>query len=226
MVLTIMILSMTGYGEAHCEHEGLSYALEIRSLNNRYLKLTIKLPDHLQFLETEVERLIRDRLGRGSITYVVRVRDTSAQTAYEVNAAAIRSYVDQLRAICNGPGVSIDMASLLNLPGVCQPREADETRREIWWQVLRGLTERAVEQLLIMRQNEGRALREDLLNHVNKLRGHIEAIRARAPEVVKTYQTRLRERVDTLLSDVQIALEQEDLIKDCLLYTSPSPRDS
>lgn len=213
-----MILSMTGYGEAHLDENGVSYALEIRSLNNRYLKLTIKLPEHLQFLETEVERLIRDRLGRGSVTYVVRVRDTSAEAAYEINTAAIRSYVEQLRSIGNGPGESIDLGTLLDLPGVCQHREVDEAAKEHWWEIVRRLTDQAIDRLLTMRRNEGLALREDLLKHVARVREHVEVIRRRAPEVVKTYQARLRQRVGVLLADVQIELDKEDLVKEVAIF--------
>jgi uncharacterized protein (TIGR00255 family) len=213
-----MILSMTGYGEAFHDDGGVSYSLEIRSLNNRYLKLAIKLPDHLQFLETEVERLIRERLGRGSITYAVRVRDTSAKAAYEINPAAIRSYLDQLRSVGDGPGLSIDLAALLDLPGVCQPREADESGKEHWWKILQTLTEQAIERLLTMRQNEGRALRDDLLKHLDKVRGHIEAVRARSPEVVKLYQARLRQRVDALLAGAQLALDKDLLAREVAIY--------
>ena len=63
-----MIHSMTGYGEARCDRDDVSYRVEIRSLNNRYFKAVIKLPEAFQYLETEVDKLLRSRLGRGSIT--------------------------------------------------------------------------------------------------------------------------------------------------------------
>ncbi len=216
-----MILSMTGYGDAHCDDEGVSYALEVRSLNNRYLKTVIKLPDHLQFLEAEVERLLRERVRRGSVTYVLRVRNTSAEAAHELNTAAIRNYVDQLRAVSDavgGDALSLDVGALLDMPGVCQPREADEAVKERWWKVLRSLTDQAIDQLLSMRREEGRNLRDDLLKHLDGLRQHIQVIRARAPEVVKVYQDRLRQRVDGLLSDVELSLQREDLMKEVAIF--------
>lgn len=216
-----MILSMTGYGEAYYSEGGVSYALEIRSLNNRYLKTTIKLPEHLQFLETEVERLLRDRLGRGSVTYVMRVRNTSADAAHEVNVSALRSYIEQLGAIgkaTGNDGMSFDLATLMTMPGVCQPRAADDTAKEAWLQIIRSLTEQAIEQLLVMRRTEGSALRDDLLRHLGELRERIEFIRSRAPGVVKMYQERLRQRVDALLLDVQVTLAQEDLVREVAIY--------
>lgn len=217
-----MILSMTGYGEAYHDEAGVSHALEIRSLNNRYLKTSIKLPEHLQFLETEVERLLRDRLGRGSITYVLRVRNTSAEAAYEINAAALRSYAEQLGAasesVANDGGTSIDLGALLTMPGVCQPRPADEAAKDQWWRIVRSLTEQATEQLVAMRRSEGQALRKDLLKHVAGLRERVEIIRTRAPEVVKHYHARLRQRVDVLLSEVELDLDKQDLAKEVAVF--------
>ncbi len=213
-----MILSMTGYGEAHCDEDGVSYALEIRSLNNRYLKLTIKLPEHLQVLEAEVEKVLRERLGRGSITYVVRVRNTNAVGTFEINAGAVRSYVEQLRAIEGCSEMPIDLGTLLSMPGVCEPREFPEDCKEQWWRLLSKMTDQAIERLLVMRQNEGRALRDDLLNHVARVREHIQVIRGRAPEVVKYYQERLRQRVNALLVDVKLELDQEGLTKEVAIF--------
>src|SRR5688500_4585282 len=65
-----MIVSMTGFGDATAENDGTHYAVEIRSLNNRYFKPTIKLPDNVSGLEPELENMLRERLGRGSITYI------------------------------------------------------------------------------------------------------------------------------------------------------------
>jgi len=216
-----MIASMTGHGEGHHDEAGVSYALEVRSLNNRYLKTTIKLPEHLQFLEPEVERQLRQRLGRGSVTYVLRVRNTSDDAAYEINTAVLRSYLEQLQAVgdtLGGNGASVDLASLMSMPGVCQPREADDTAREQWSRIVHDLTDQAVERLIAMRRDEGKALRTDLLDHVAKMRGRIEAIRVRAPEVPKFYQARLRQRVDGLLSDVEIQLDEEKLLREVAIF--------
>ncbi len=94
-----MIQSMTGYGAAQHVVDGVSYALEIRSLNNRYLKLSIKLPDQLQFLESEVDKRVRSRLARGSITYTLRVRSETDVNSAAINVDAVQRYVDQMMRI-------------------------------------------------------------------------------------------------------------------------------
>src|SRR5437588_4874182 len=127
-----MIVSMTGFGDATGENDGTHYSVEIRSLNNRFFKPNIKLPDTVSGLEPELESMLREKLGRGSITYILKMRTNSAEAAYHLNVPALKAYLEQLQSV---PGldklVRIDLASLVQLPGVCQePRdETDEIDR-------------------------------------------------------------------------------------------------
>lgn len=213
-----MILSMTGYGDAQHMEDGVGYALEIRSLNNRYLKPSIKLPEHLQFLEAEVDKLLRTRLVRGTLNYTLRVRDTSAQAAYEINVAALQAYLNQLNAVrATGP-VSVDLATVLALPGVCQPPEMDEAQREHQWKIVSALTSDAMEKLVAMRAEEGRALREDLLKHTAAIRNELAAIAERSPTVVTEYLKRLTQRVNDLVGQAKLQLAEQDLAKETALF--------
>ena len=113
-----MIHSMTGFGEARLEERDHAYHLDIRSVNNRYFKAVIHTPDDFAFLETEVERLLRQHLTRGSVTMRLYVRDFSPQAAAEINTAVVQAYITHLRrAAGDHPGVTIDLATLLTLPG-------------------------------------------------------------------------------------------------------------
>src|SRR5918993_5420878 len=127
-----MIVSMTGFGDATGELNGTHYAVEIRSLNNRFFKAIIKLPENVSGLEPELETMLREKLGRGSITYILKMRMDSAEAAYHINTQALQSYLEQLQSVKGLDRlVSIDLASLVQLPGVCQePRdESDEIER-------------------------------------------------------------------------------------------------
>ena len=213
-----MILSMTGYGDAQHMEDGVGYALEIRSLNNRYLKPSIKLPEHLQFLEAEVDKLLRTRLVRGTLNYTLRVRDTSAQAAYEINVAALQAYLNLLNAVrATGP-VSVDLATVLALPGVCQPPEMDEAQREHQWKIVSALTSEAMEKLVAMRAEEGRALRDDLLKHTAAIRNELAAIAERSPAVVTEYLKRLTQRVNDLVGQAKLQLAEQDLAKETALF--------
>ena len=85
-----MIVSMTGFGDATAERDGTHYAVEIRSLNNRFFKPVIKLPDNVSGLEPELETMLREKLGRGSITYILKMRIDSAEAAYHINTQALQ----------------------------------------------------------------------------------------------------------------------------------------
>src|SRR5206468_11772044 len=109
-----MIVSMTGFGDATAEKDGTHYSVEIRSLNNRFFKAVIKLPENVSGLEPELESMLREQLGRGSITYILKMRSETAEAAYHVNTSALRSYLQQLQAIRDLDKVAtIDLAALL-----------------------------------------------------------------------------------------------------------------
>src|SRR5438105_6299512 len=154
-----MMVSMTGFGDASAERGGTHYAVEIRSLNNRSFKPVIKLPENVSGLEPELETILREHLGRGSITYILKMRMDSAEAAYHINTEALKAYLEQLQAVKGLDRlVTIDLAALVQLPGVCQePRdETDEIAKH--GPVVRELTTKAITKLNSMREREGRSL--------------------------------------------------------------------
>jgi uncharacterized protein (TIGR00255 family) len=213
-----MILSMTGYGEAHRAEDGVAYTLELKSLNNRYLKTSIKLPEHLSVFESEVEKLLRERLDRGSVTFVLRVRDTRADAAQEINVAALQSYITQLGKVTSNVPVQIDVAAILALPGVVQPPEISEADRERQWRVIAGLADDALKHLLSMRQAEGLAVRDDLLGHCRQIRTRLALIAERAPQVVQDYHQKLLQRTNELLAQSKLQLELDDLRREIAVF--------
>jgi uncharacterized protein (TIGR00255 family) len=218
-----MIHSMTGFGEAQLEDNGQAYHLEIRTFNQRYLKTAIYLPEDFAFLESDVERLLRQRLTRGSLILRLHVRTLGPQAALELNTAAIAAYVTQLRAAArDDPRVTIDLATLLTLPGVCQPPELTESERQHRWQVLARLIEAALDRLIAMRAADGQALAADLVSHCELIRRSLAVIRGRAPAVVVEYRDRLRLRVEELIRDSTVRLAEEDLLREVSIYADRS----
>ena len=215
-----MIVSMTGFGDATAERDGTHYAVELRSLNNRFFKPVIKLPDNVSGLEPEIETLLRERLGRGSITYILKMRVDSAEAAYHINTQALQAYLDQLQTIKGLNGLlQIDLASLMQLPGVCQePRdEGDEIARH--GQVIREITAKAIEKLTAMRQREGQSLFEDLMKHSRLIARSLAEIQKRAPFVIDEYHKKLVQRVNNLLSKAELEVSQADLLKEIAVFS-------
>ena len=211
---------MTGFGTAERSEGGTSYVLEIRSLNNRYFKAAIKLPEMLQFLETEVERMVRARLGRGSVTCNLRLRSASATGGYEIDTAALERYVGSIGGVNVPEGIqaTVDLGAIAALPGVCQPPEMDEEQRDRQTQLVREMTEEAIDKLIEMRRVEGQVLRDDLLLHCGRLREHLDAVEQQAPEVMAEYHERLQSRVQILLAEAKLELEQDSLMREVAIY--------
>jgi len=214
-----VIQSMTGYGEGQHVEEGLSYTLELRSLNNRYFKASIKLPESLQFLEIPVDKLLRSRLGRGSITYTLRLRSSTSDATCEINTEALQWYLDRLRQVDpSDRAVSVDMAAILMLPGVCQPRHMDEQTKSKQWQIVQQLTEQALDRLVVMRREEGKALHADLVGHCQSIRERLDLIAQRGPSVVQEYHQRLAQRVEELTAAARLKLDQADLAREVAVF--------
>jgi len=214
-----MITSMTGFGDATCERNGTHYAVEVRSLNNRYYKSSIKLPESVSGMEPEIETILRDSLGRGSITFILKMRQDSAEAAYHINTQALQAYIDQLSAVRGLSGLArIDIAGLLQLPGVCQePRdESDEMRAH--GPVIQELAREAIRRLISMRQHEGEALFNDLMKHLGVISASLDEIKTRAPFVIEDYHKKLSNRVTQLLNKAELEVNQADLLKEVAVF--------
>lgn len=215
-----MIRSMTGYGEASAHRDGVHYFLEVRSLNGRYFKANIRLPEDLQGLEAELEAALRHRLSRGTITLNGRCSDTSGQAAYEVNHEALTRYVEQLRRakpVQDGT-VALDLAPLLTLPGVLSPPSNEEENLKRAREVFMELLADACAKLIAMREREGGDLVSELMGHHDQIVERLGRVELRVPIVVEEYQKRLHTRVQTMLTDAHVLAEPADLIREVAIY--------
>ncbi|MFQ5430314.1 MAG: YicC/YloC family endoribonuclease [Phycisphaerae bacterium] len=217
-----MILSMTGFGEARAEEAGVSYRVEIRSLNNRYFKAAIKVPELFQRFETKIDKQLRSRMGRGSVAYSLRVKDENPAAAYEINTAVLGEYVSRLKEVAGeDAAVRIDLARLAEVPGILQPPELSEDVLAERLALVRRLTEEAIDQLVAMRETEGQALLRDLQHWCGEIRSRAAAIGERAPFVVEEYRRKLKNRVQQLLDGgdgSNIALYQDAVAREVAIY--------
>jgi uncharacterized protein (TIGR00255 family) len=218
-----MIRSMTGFGTASAEVNGAHYALEVRSLNTKYFKSLIRLPEELQGLEAVLEPLLARRLTRGSVFVSVRFSDSSANAAANINANALARYLEQLLTV---PGLRndqtrIDLGTLLTLPGVLV-NDAMERRLEEARQVLPRLVEEACDKVMTMRCREGETLHAELHRHCRAIADELKVIATRVPAVVQLFQERLRQRMGALLAESGTAVREEDLIREVAIYAERS----
>jgi uncharacterized protein (TIGR00255 family) len=211
---------MTGFGEASAQIDGVHYFVEVRSLNSKFFKAVIRLPDAFQGLEAEMETSLRHRLARGTITLTANCTDVSESAAYEINVKALDRYIEQIRQaplVAQG-GLSIDVASLLTLPGVLQPPANEEARLQRARAAFLPLLDKACRGLEAMRETEGRALRDDLLAQRDLIADRLAQIAARAPAVVAEYEARLQSRIQTMLQAADLRVEPVELIREIAVY--------
>jgi len=214
-----MIVSMTGFGDANLERNGAHYAVEIRSLNNRFFKPVIKLPDHVSGLEPELESMLREKLGRGSITFILKIRSESAEAAYHLNIPALKSYLDQLQTVKGlDKFVQIDLASLVQLPGVCQEPRDDTDEIAKHGDTIRELAIKAIDKLDKMRRREGEALFNELMKHTRLIGDNLKEIAKRAPSVVEDYHRRLLLRINQIISGAELKVNAGDVVKEVAVF--------
>lgn len=215
-----MIRSMTGFGDASAEIGGVHYFVEVRSLNSKYFKATIRLPDEFQGLEAELESALRRTITRGTITLSATCADASESAAFEVNHRALDRYIEQLRKV---PGVasgqvSLEVSGLLSLPGVLQRPSNEEARLDAARAAFFAVLDKAVDVLQAMRHTEGRTLLEELSRQRDLIARLLATIADRAPSVTDEYQRRLRARIESMLAESNVKVEAVDLIKEVAAY--------
>jgi len=219
-----MIGSMTGFGEASSHVDGVHYFLEVRSLNGKYFKATIRLPEDLQGLEPVLEAALRRRLVRGTITAIGKCSDVSGSAAHEINTQALKNYLKQIAKVSGGSdaAAAINVAELLSLPGVLNSPLDEGERFARAREAFDTLMVEACTRLSEMRAREGKLLVDDLMGHHKSIAQELEQIATRTPQVVDDYQQRLRARIDVLLKDARVQVEPGDLIREVAVYAERS----
>lgn len=214
-----MLRSMTGFGSAHGQVDGVEYAVEVRSVNSRYFKAVVKAPEGLSWAEMAIDRLLRHAVTRGNITLTISVRVPDDQAAYRVNTVALARYIEQLRPleIDANPTLRIDLGSLMALPGVCQPPALEEILAPTR-QGLMDLVGQAVKAMVGMRREEGEAIRADLLSQCDVILENLQAVTQQAPHVVSDYHERLMARVKELTHAVPVPVDTEHVAREVAIF--------
>jgi len=219
-----LLLSMTGFGEAHVQQDGLSVQAEVRSINSRYLKVTVRCGEGYAALEPRIESVLRDKLRRGTISVNVRVTRAKSCEDYHIDADLLDRYHETFRQWQEGRGLVAEthLDTLLLLPGVINEELASASDVEADWPAIEKALLGAVENLAGMRGDEGRAMEADLRKNCMVAIEALDAIETRAPLVVESYRQRLHERLSKILTEHKIDLDPADIIKEVGLFAERS----
>lgn len=209
-----MLLSMTGHGSAHRHANGVAVSIELRTVNNRYFKLSLRSSDGYASLESQIEELVRRSIKRGTVQVDLRIdRELSADDV-SLNLSVLQGYRDKLRQFTGEP---IPWESLLELPGVVVEKTVNDLAEDRW-PLIAPVLEEALSRHAQMRRKEGEAMALDLRANCREVALAVEAVAQRAPAVVEAYRARITEKINGLLADVGVRITPGDVVREVGLF--------
>jgi uncharacterized protein (TIGR00255 family) len=203
-----MIKSMTGYGKSDGIANGRQLQVEIRSVNHRYLDLSLRLPGLILPLEAEIKKKVSEKFSRGRVDVSVRIdRDSGMQNGarFELNVPAIRNYYGLLTQIKE----ELNLNDEITVPMIAAYKDAFVVSEQVEdaasiWEGLEEVLDAAIKSVLEMREKEGAVLSEDLTARLDAAKTVLDHIASRAPAVVIEYQKRLTDRVKELTGSLEV----------------------
>jgi uncharacterized protein (TIGR00255 family) len=204
-----MIRSMTAFAANETELMNLTLSCELRSVNHRYLDISLKLPDRLRFAEADVRSLISAKISRGKIECVINFKKRAGQQRFMVDHDAVAALIAATKLIEQQMYSSMSFSALdiLAFPGIQQEAELDKTE---FGQEINELVATTLKQLLEAREREGRQLKALIEERSVKIQGFIATAEQRMPEVLVALRNKLTGRIAELIAQPDFdRLEQE-----------------
>ena len=190
---------MTGYGKGMVAGDDFSVSVDLKTVNNRFLDIHLRVGSELASLEPSIKKRITSRLSRGRVDVTVSM-ERVAQIAYEINRPLIAGYVNALKQLQQdfNIGGELDINAIARIPGAVQPARNGIDDR------ITGALEQALDQALDelekMREQEGDALKKELRERVQKIETLVPIIESSAAGLADAYRLRLQKRIGELLN--------------------------
>lgn len=214
-----MANSMTGYGRAEVSAEGRKFTTEIKSVNNRYLDLNIRLPRQLNPFEAKIREELKKTIHRGKVDVYISYENLEDQgTKVRYNRTLAGEYLQSIRSISEDYGLPVNLSAerLSQYPEVLVLETEDEVNEELPLPLLASV-QKAAEQFSEARAREGAFITEDLLRKLDGLQEGVEKIRANAPVILEKYRAGLYARMKEILQDTQI--DETRILQEAALYS-------
>ena len=213
-----MIKSMTGYGRARKTLNKRDITVEVRSVNNRYLDCTVKMPRMYTFAEDAIKQRVQKAISRGKVDVYISVDASAADVAkVTVNrelAAGYAAALQELAQVC-GTEPHVTAEQLARFPDVLTVTKADEDLETVSSDLCEVLEE-ALESYNAMRAVEGKKLAEDILNRLDTIESYTAQVEQRSPETVKEYREKLTARMQEVLQSTTI--DPQRILTEAAIY--------
>lgn len=219
------LLSMTGYGSAKGSVEGQEITVELKSVNNRYLDCSVRLPRNFLFAEDTVKQAVSAGVSRGKVDVFVSAQvSQDSGTVVSVNEELARGYRDAVARIAETLRLEsgLNAFSIARFPDVLtvERRELDKDKAAA---ALSEITAKAVEEFNAMREREGERLRRDMLGKLETIEGLVSVVEERSPQTVKEYRERLEARLRDILADR--SLDEQRVITEAAIFADRTAVD-
>ena len=213
-----MIRSMTGYGRAVETIDGREITAELRSVNNRYLDCTVKMPRLYAFAEDSVKTHVKAAISRGKVDVFIAVNVMEdMQMRISVNHPVLEGYLSAMRSIASDYGVrdDISVTALSRLPDVFVVEKAEEDEEKLTQDIL-SVVDKALEKFTAMRTTEGAALEADLRGRAATILTLVEKVEQRSPVTLAEYRARLTEKMQEVLQSTTI--DEGRILQEAAIY--------
>ena len=213
-----MIKSMTGYGGAKGEMNAIGVTAELKSVNNRYLDVSVRLPKSCLFAEEAVRAAVAGVISRGKVDVFITVDTSRAEEAViRVNENLAGAYLKAVRDTAEKYGLEADVSalSLVRFPEVLSTEKTD-TDRDVLTEAILQVLSQALEGFDAMRAREGRKLEEDIDRKLDTLQTMVAAVEARSPETVAEYREKLLGRMREVLADASV--DEGRIVQEAAIY--------
>ena len=218
-----MIKSMTGFGRAEIKDEEKTILVEMRSVNNKYLKINTRIPESLMVYEDKIERLLKKELVRGTVNLTIEYKVSEEVPKCIINKDTLKKYHNMIseagNEIFSRKDISLD--NLISLPGVLEFKKDSgngKMQDDDFWDELERLIKLSVDDLKSMKVAEGRNLQIEIEKWKTRISELLDEIETMAPNVVLEYSKRIQERVSSLLEDTENTIERNDLNREIAIF--------
>ena len=214
----ILVKSMTGYGRAVETVNGREFTVELRSVNNRYLDCTVKLPRTVSFAEDAVKQAVKNTISRGKVDVFISVRSESADDVkVTLNEAVAAGYLSAMKQMAQSLGVKEDISvSLLSrMPDVFTVEKPEVDEEQLLSDLL-SVVNKALAGFDAMRTTEGRALENDLRSRGQTILSLVAQVEAGGAQTVQDYRTRLENKIKEVLANT--AIDESRILTEAAIF--------
>ena len=211
---------MTGQGHATVKSDLGTIHIEIRTVNNRGFKCSLRIHDSLASLESKIESLARSLIHRGSVQLSVAWRRPPGEELPRIDAKVINAYVRQLTESVPSEvtATTIDLTNLIGLPGVIASSAETELDQDELWQVAQTAVTQSIDSLNQMRAIEGERMVQSLRGDSDSVATRLKTIQELAPRSTDVYRNRLQSKIERVLKEHDLQVQTVDLLREVQIY--------